>query len=295
MFDDDELLSHPLNGVTEDKPQYRPAKGIDQKEVRKLPQMVFDMLDKQMWRGASKVYRQYVPPKPVPAQENPKVGTGEEMPISGSIRPDEWYQFLSMMPVMWEEPIVFSEPFDTVQSATINFYEQATPIFQFEVPRQYFLVVQGVSYEVENASDEDIFDVELMRDGDTLARWSEYVMDAANANPANRYAFGGFSQPIPFRVRFDQDNHLTVRITYRGPKPFIFDSNDPFNQTAKVNVNGWICRMRDAREGAPKYVVNPLEDSTVNSYQELYQDIPRMASYMKTIYDRMHEADEGAD
>jgi len=288
--DDDDFLAHPLSGVTESS-TVRPASGIDAQEPRPVPEPSWGDLDMLMWSGASRIYRQRVPPKPVPAVRMPKIGTTEALPPTGPIRPADWYMFTNTFPVLWEQPIVWSTPYDETQSATVNFYEQATSIFQFEVPRQFFFVLRGISYEVENAGDEDFFDITVLRDGNTLVQWREYVIDFSNTNPAHRYAFAGHTRPMPFKTRFDQNNHLTVQITYKGTKPFIRTPADPFNQVARVNVHGWLSRMRDSRVGAPKYIVDPLMDAKMSSFADLYRDIPRMAKYMAVIEERMHDGD----
>lgn len=288
MFDDDDLLAHPLSGAME-------ARGVERNVVRPVQGPDNSDIDMLMWRGYTPLERQHVPPEPTPAAPPEQVHLTEELPPTGPIRPATWYMFLNKFPVPWEDPIVWSNPYEQASTVTVPFYEQTTPILQYEVPELFLFMLQGVSYEVDGALNNEFFVVDILRSGAKIVEWQEYVINAAAANPANKFAFAGHTRPMPMQLKFDAHEHLTVRVRYRGTKPFAHLPTDVLNRDIKILVHGYLCRLRDSRAGAPKYLSDGPDDYVVNARMDLLHDIPRMAHAMAVIDERMPHGDGSAD
>lgn len=218
-------------------------------------QLPEDQLDRDMWFGYTDFpYRD--DEIPFLGRNLFDVGTFQPMPPSAVPYPSV---FVRAEPVPWQAPNWWSQPFDYSDAVCIPWYETDTPVLQYTVGPTSLTVVTGVSYEFPQGAlnNDDIFVVRLLRNGMEMARWEDYVVNAAAANPNDRLFFSSHITPIPiFNARFDHNDHITVTIRVRGPIPFPFGPADPLNVEFKVLLEGWNSWQRDTRDGAPKYLTD---------------------------------------
>jgi hypothetical protein len=224
---------------------------------------LFADLDRLMWRGAT-------PTPPAEPMEVDYATTPQPMlPTATDLvtitQPDafpDWFVQKESPP--WEEPFVRSEPVEFVDEVCVPWYETWTPVLNLVVHPVRALLLTGVSYELQQdtVADGDAFLWRGARGGILLEEWEDVVLDNAQADPARRYAFGGHWAPVPFFGRIDHDEPLTLAVKVRGAFPFAFTSGDPFQGSAKVLMRGWQSQLRDTRQGAPKFVVDGVEERT---------------------------------
>ena len=85
-----------------------------------------------------------------------------------------------------------------------------------------------------------------------MMRWEDQVVNNTAPDPAERYLFAGHYRPLPVMVRLDKTEQLTVQMRMLGPFPFVLGPGVPFNGTVRIVTDGWMDRVRDTRDGAPK-------------------------------------------
>lgn len=170
----------------------------------------------------------------------------------------------------WEDPLVWSVPIDSAQSVCVPWYETWTPVWQYEVPESHHLLANGISYEVPQdiANTGNVFEWRIQRGSLLLAQWEDILIQNGAPDPAHRWAFAGHLNPLPFFGRIDRTEHMTVMVKARGSRPYSKTDSDPFAGSVKVIIKGWLSRLRDAREGAPKFLTTGPNEKTDHDYKE---------------------------
>lgn len=145
-------------------------------------------------------------------------------------------------------PNFWAKPFHEYGNVCCPFYETITPVFSFQVPSDYLLIVKGVSYEFSDLVLLDQFIIHMLRDGNELTRW--YDMKASNdPDPAKQFAFAGHYRPFPVWARFTHDQWFTLAVTVRGPFPFTKTAIDSLGGCISVYPMGWLGSLYDNRDG----------------------------------------------
>ncbi len=106
----------------------------------------------------------------------------------------------------WNCPPFWSVPFSTRFTGCVPQYEIAVNLGCITVPKDYFLVVREVSYEALNAAQDDVFELEFLVNNQTQAKWEDINQDAAQPNPAERYALAGHYRPMPTQIIADRNS-----------------------------------------------------------------------------------------
>lgn len=230
-------------------------------------------IDREMWSGAT-VPRRIADPRPPLKARQPDVPPARQPPPSAPGYPP---MVVKAICPPWQCPGIYSTPFMHEQNTCVPWYEVSYPIFQWPVDTTRMVVLTHVSYEVEQAkvSNGDIFEVSVLRDGQPLAVWEEYVIDNAAANPAERYAFAGHALPVPVVLPVDANHHLTIAVKMRGSFPFTKTDADGFNGNVKIITNGYTYRLRDTRQGAPKYLTDGMNETGEQAKIKWVQDLRR--------------------
>jgi hypothetical protein len=226
------------------------------------------------WTDAPRIPRERFESQPRPPREpeteNPPAN---RLPPKGE--PPHWPAFVQRVCPPWQCPNVWSEPFDEIGSVCIPWYEVDTTVFHYKVPHTRFLIITGVSYELPQAgvADGDIFEVSLLRGTQVVARWEEYVVNNAAANPAERYLFAGHTRPYRVNVgRFDHDEDIVVRVRLRGSFPFSRTPADVANLECKILLEGYLASLRDTRDGGPKYLTNGVQEHLDPDFKHTIED-----------------------
>lgn len=225
--------------------QNLPDRQMEEGTVRPLPQDKNMDVDREMWTF-------YTPAPRRPSSEFPSKARQPEIPTKKHLpprRPPFFPLFGERVCPPYQCPGVWAQSVHQPGEDCLAFYETEYPLVTYEVPDTRMLLIQGVGYELGEALDVgEIFTIRVRRDGETLAEWQDIVA-AADPNPVKRYAFGSFLNPIPFRLRVDRTQRLTVSIVAKGPLPFNKTSADPLNINAKAIIYGYLDQLRDTREG----------------------------------------------
>jgi hypothetical protein len=157
--------------------------------------------------------------------------------------------FLWKQPPQWEDPDFWSEPYDDEQQECVDFYETPTYVYNERVPLTSLIQVRGVSYHwVEDLPVGDYFDVQLMRNHDTLCTWTDYVV-SATGDKGGRFAMCSHFRPMEVNTTFDRGDHIHVRVTYHGPYPYAKNANDPLKLKCRVLLHGYKARISSTGDG----------------------------------------------
>lgn len=159
----------------------------------------------------------------------------------------------------WNNPTYWSLPLCPKVEGCIPWYEVPTLLPVLTVPHGYFWVIKGISYIAYNGVQDDVIDFVLTVNGSTAAHWEDAIADAAQANPANRYAMCGVTHEMPLNIIADRDTVISVQATLRGPLNFAgVDLNFPGqpiitgNCLVRVILSGWAVPMREQTEGGSR-------------------------------------------
>lgn len=219
-------------------PMFQPYPPVDNTDI-----------DKAMWRGATPTPYRPSPEAP-PKARQPHLPTAEDLPS----RHDPFF------PMFWERvpqyPSVWARPFHPKGDICLPFYATEYLAFRFQVPDTRLVMLQSIGYTVDGLPEGDMFLVRVRRDGELIASWEDMVVVNA-VNPNERLAFGSFSEPVPVHVRLDKNQTLTVTCTALGPFPFVRTVADVCNAEFTAIPYGYMDRLRDTRDGAPKAVITP--------------------------------------
>jgi len=223
-------------------------------------------LNRELFNFATPTPRVDAPEGP-PNDPFPQWGTGQEPYALDS---DHQQLFTTQVRPPWEDPLLWSVPVDDAQSVCVPWYETWVPVWQYEVPESHHLLANGISYEVAQgpANTGHIFQWRVLRSGVLLTEWEDMLIQNGAPDPAHRWAFAGHLNPLPFFGRTDRTEQLTVMVKLRGSRPFSKTDSDPFAGSVKVIVKGWLSRLRDAREGAPKFLTTGPNEKTDHNYEE---------------------------
>jgi hypothetical protein len=167
----------------------------------------------------------------------------------------------------WVCPPAWSVLWDSEFERCIPFYEQAQLLYYqgdpthttFDVPQDHVLVLRRLSYEALNAVQGDVFQFDFLVDGVTRFTVEDMVIDAAQPNPAHRYALAGHTRQIPIHLVVDRFHTLSVRAILRGPitlagvSPY-FPGQPIVSADCRMRVfpEGWLANLRDNLDGAPR-------------------------------------------
>ena len=157
--------------------------------------------------------------------------------------------FLWRMPPQWEQPDYWSQPYEKEQQICIDFYATPTYVFNDTVPETTLIHIWGISYHfLEDRPAGDIFDVQLLRNHDTLCTWTDRVV-ATSGDRGNRFAVCSHFRPMVVNATFDRGDQIHVRVTLRGQHPFTKVATDPATSKMRVLVNGYMARINATGDG----------------------------------------------
>lgn len=193
-------------------------------------------------------------PPPVTQWEGPlkpDVREGAKDPVSP--KPPR-FAVLPVSPPQWEAPDFDARPFEAAGEDCVQFYETPTYTFSFKVPETSLVAIKALSYQWHITRPiGDVFRVELLRNHDTLTGWEDIVISAAGDLGA-RFAFCSHVSPLPIFARFDRNDVIGIRVTYRGPYPFGIAPNVgiPGRPRFRTVFNGWLSTITNNRDGQSK-------------------------------------------
>ncbi len=219
-------------------------------------------LNKQMWDGY-----EVVVPMPMRAPVGRPIQQVPTMEREPESFPNSTPLWVNTNCPPWICPPFWSVPFDRVFSRCVPFYEQATLLYldgaigigEYVVPQDYVLIIKGFSYEALNSQQGDVFQFDFAIDGNTRMVHEDINIDAAQPNPAHRYALGGHTRQIKTHFVVDRNHSLSVRATLRGP--ISFSGLSPYfpgqpsttgDCQMKIYLQGWLANLRDNVDGAPR-------------------------------------------
>jgi hypothetical protein len=161
------------------------------------------------------------------------------------------------VPPAWEMPDFDAVPWDDIGEECVRFYETPTYVYTVAVPPMRMVMINNISYQWSiDMAVGDVFVVEILRNHDTLATWEDRVISVAGDLGA-RFALASHSRPAPCYARFDRNDVIGVRVTFRGPFPFGVAKNVPVPGPPhfRVLLNGWsspIAINTDGQSKAPR-------------------------------------------
>lgn len=221
-----------------------------------------DDLTEAMWGGYTPVER--IQAKPSIDRTLYRVPTMEQGPES--VPPNDHTWFNANCPP-WVCPPFWSKPIDSTFSRCIPAYEQSTLLYfdgdttktSFNVGQDYVLIIRAISYEALNAAQGDVFQFDFLVDGNAQIQIEDMNIDAAQANPAHRFALAGNTRQMPVHLVVDRNHTLAIRATVRGP--INLAGNSPYfpgqpittgDCHMRVYLQGWLANLRDNMDGAPR-------------------------------------------
>jgi hypothetical protein len=116
----------------------------------------------------------------------------------------------------WICPPIFSVPIDLPVIHCIPWYEVATLMGCFELPRGYLLALKEVSYEAANAAQGDVILFQISVNGMVQAEWEDIVADAVQPNPVHRMGIAGHIRGLPLHIVVPTNAQVCVTATLRG-------------------------------------------------------------------------------
>ncbi len=209
---------------------------------------LFRDLDRELFTFFSPI-EEFIDPEPPPNLA--RVGTRPGIVNAGPMpqqRPPRYGLLAQRTWAPWIEPAYWSDPWDVDGDICLPFFGMRRTVISIEVPDTRLGILTGVSYDLDQttAFDGMQFEVRVCRNGQVLAAWTDRVMNNAAANPNERYAIGAHDDPVPVRLSFDPNTQLTIEFILDGP------ANQVFNGLVYVLTRGYLSRLRDTRQGAPK-------------------------------------------
>jgi hypothetical protein len=209
------------------------------------------ILDRAMWYFWSKVLQRDLPEiDQIPYPQTP----GNEMEPE-SIAPKARLTVATRLP-QWINPNFWANNYSDIGETCLLFYKTWYTVYTHDVPDTRIVLIDRVSYEIPNLPINEVFEVQILRNGMELVRWEDMKVSVASANPAEQYALGGHFLPIPTWCRFDQSDRVVVNIQVLGPEApagtFPRLPTDPLNCYGKVVVQGHQATMLNRSSGVPR-------------------------------------------
>jgi hypothetical protein len=122
-------------------------------------------------------------------------------------------------------------------------------VFNDTIPDMAAVRVWGVSYHfTTDVAVGEVFEVQVLRNHDTLCTWTDQVMSTTGDRGA-RFALCGHTRPMRLDAVLDRGDHLHVRVTMRGPRPFTLGTTDRANTKMRVLIHGYKARINTNRDG----------------------------------------------
>ncbi len=204
-------------------------------------------LDRDMWAGAPEVIPRRVDlitPNTwsgFPTEEAPHPAQGDNAQASIPMRVPQFVR-----------PNYWSKAFHKCEDDCVSLYERWFTVLIYEVPSDYMLIIDGISYDFrECLLPFDQFEIRVRRDTETLAQWYDMVALAAT-DPAHSCTFGGHIQPIPFYGRFDHNQRMMIDVLVHGPFPFTKTPSDTLGGCVNVCAKGWLASLYDNRDSGAR-------------------------------------------
>ncbi len=205
-------------------------------------------LNNDLWAGAPPV--ELNPLKMWEPAESPMRPVSQMMPTSDPAEPR--MQAVARLP-QFATPNFWAKPFHDYGNLCCPRYETRTVAYSFQVPSDYLLIINGMSYEFSDLIVLDQFIIHLLRDGNEITQW--YDMKATNdPDPATQFTFAGHFRPFPVWARFDHDQTFGIAVTVRGPYPFTKSPADSLGGCLSVYPKGWLGSLYDNRDGGARPV-----------------------------------------
>jgi hypothetical protein len=145
------------------------------------------------------------------------------------------------IPPQWEMPDYDAEPWEDIGEECVKFYETPTYVYNRVVPEMSWVTINRLSYQWNiPLVVGDTFVVEVLRNHDTLARWEDRVI-RITGDLGSRFVIASHSRPAPCFARFDRNDVIGARVTFRGQFPFGVPNNVPIPGLPRFRVmwNGW--------------------------------------------------------
>jgi len=233
------------------------ADDIDRMYQRPVPKPDNIDLDKAYWYFWSKF--KGAPIEQLENAKSPLVSTGSPLPNSMP-PPLRIYLTTHLPPYNYAN---FYAKNNVIEDEVCGlYYKTWTNVASFEVPSNRLVVIEEISYEFENLPDNEVFEMQVLRNGEVLETFEDIKINSAAVNPAEHFAIGGHYLPVPFWGRFDHDEQILFRIKALGPEgpalnQFQRTDADFLNATFRVVMRGYMSSLRDNRNGVPK----PVDDA----------------------------------
>lgn len=242
-----------------------------------LDPMADEDIDKAYWFFATPANLNRTVKNYLPAFHTIPTPTNMEPPPAKEI--DTQYHVDMRLP-QYDNPNFWSKPFEPSGCLCCTYYMRPTIIYSYVVPDTYLLVLNGISYDIPTVLPfGTIFQVDIYGRTGLAASFEEIVVDPANPDPSKRVAFASHESPTPLFVLVDRGETLTVKITVKGPWPFVKTDMDTFCGTICVLLHGWIASLVDNRDGA-------MRPSDVGEWREGVgnETLPEVSEeYVKTL------------
>ena len=159
----------------------------------------------------------------------------------------------------WLCPPLFSVALDFPTTKCIPWYVVKTLMGDLDIPKGYLLALKSVSYEAANASQDDVVQFEILANGQPVAQWEDMVVDAAQPNPAHRFALCGHIRELPLHIVVAPNSKVSVVATLLGAVDFAGNSaawpGQPITTGdchVKMLFNGWFFPAMSNVQGSPR-------------------------------------------
>jgi hypothetical protein len=218
------------------------------------------------------VARKFIPPDAItdgPLGANAKVDAREGAPEPASQKPVR-VVYTHYVPPQWEAPDFDAAPWEDVGEDCIKFYETPTYVYNARVPEMSMVTLTHISYQWNLPLVlGDTFIVELLRNHDTLATWEDRVI-RVTGDLGRRFVIASHDQPMPCEARFDRNDIIGARVTFKGQFPFGFPKSTliPGLPRFRVLLNGWRSTITSNTDGQQKNARMPNSSDRIGMISE---------------------------
>lgn len=208
-------------------------------------------LDLDMWGGAPPITDH--PMKLWSPQTSLAVGANKDQPKA--LLYEHQLSVEARLP-QFVTPNFWARPFRESGHICLLRYATVYDVVHFQVPSDYSLIIDGLSYEFSDLVPFDQFDIRVLKNGAPLQNGTFRDMRAptASVDPAEQYCFAGHYRPIPFYGRFDHDETMTLQVIVWGQYPFTKTPLDPLGGCVFLFAKGWLGSLYDNRDGGARPV-----------------------------------------